>query len=113
MKIVVTGTGYVGLITGVCLAEKGFCVTCVDINEEKIKKLSNGIATIYEEGLEELLKKNLENGNLYFTVDYKEAYKNADVIFITVGTPEGKDGKADLSYVDTVSKQIAKVNSKS
>lgn len=109
MKIVVTGTGYVGLIKGVCLAEKGFCVTCVDINEEKIKKLSNGIATIYEEGLEELLKKNLENGNLYFTVDYKEAYKNADVIFITVGTPEGKDGKADLSYVDTVSKQIAKV----
>lgn len=107
MKIVVTGTGYVGLVAGVCFAEKGYDVTCVDVDEEKIEKLSNGISTIYEEGLEELLKKNIKKGNLHFTINYKDAYKDADVIFIGVGTPEGKDGAANLFYVETVSRQIA------
>ena len=107
MKIVVTGTGYVGLVAGVCFAEKDYNVTCVDIDEEKIEKLSNGISTIYEEGLETLLKKNIKKGNLHFTTNYKEAYKDADVIFIGVGTPEEKDGSANLSYVATVSRQIA------
>ncbi len=107
MKIVVAGTGYVGLVSGVCLADKGYNVTCVDINEEKIENLSKGKSPIYEEGLENLLKKNIKKGNLHFTVNYKEAYKNADVIFIAVGTPEGKDGQANLSYVENVSKQIA------
>lgn len=108
MKIVVTGTGYVGLVAGVCFAEKGYDVTCVDVDEEKIEKLSNGISTIYEEGLEELLKKSIKKGNLHFTINYKDAYKDADVIFIGVGTPEGKDGAANLFYVETVSRQIAK-----
>lgn len=107
MKIVVTGTGYVGLVAGVCFAEKGYDVTCVDVDEEKIEKLSNGILTIYEEGLEELLKKNIKKGNLHFTINYKDAYKDADVIFIGVGTPEGKDGAANLFYAETVSRQIA------
>ena len=107
MKIIVTGTGYVGLVAGVCFAEKGYDVTCVDVDEEKIEKLSNGISTIYEEGLEELLKKNIKKGNLHFTINYKDAYKDADVIFIGVGTPEGKDGAANLFYVETVSRQIA------
>lgn len=107
MKIVVTGTGYVGLVAGVCFAEKDYNVTCVDIDEEKIEKLSNGISTIYEEGLETLLKKNIKKGNLHFTTNYKDAYKDADVIFIGVGTPEEKDGSANLSYVATVSRQIA------
>lgn len=107
MKIIVAGTGYVGLVSGVCLADKGYDVTCVDIDEEKIENLAKGKSPIYEEGLENLLKKNIKKGNLHFTVNYKEAYKNADVIFIAVGTPEGKDGQANLSYVETVSKQIA------
>ena len=107
MKIIVTGTGYVGLVAGVCFAEKGYDVTCVDVDEEKIEKLSNGISTIYEEGLEELLKKNIKKENLHFTINYKDAYKYADVIFIGVGTPEGKDGAANLFYVETVSRQIA------
>ena len=107
MKIVFAGTGYVGLVSGVCLSDKGYDVTCVDINKEKIENLSNGKSTIYEEGLEKLLKKNIEKGNLHFTTNYKKAYKDADVIFIAVGTPEGKDGQAILQYVEIVSKQIA------
>ena len=107
MKIAVAGTGYVGLVAGVCLAEKGYNVTCVDVDGEKIEKLSNGISTIYEEGIEELIKENIKKGNLHFTINYKETYKDADVIFIGVGTPEGKDGAANLFYVETVSRQIA------
>lgn len=107
MKIVVTGTGYVGLVAGVCFAEKDYNVTCVDIDKEKIEKLSNGISTIYEDKLETLLKKNIKKENLHFTTNYREAYKDADVIFIAVGTPEEKDGSANLSYVATVSRQIA------
>lgn len=105
MNIVVAGTGYVGLVTGVCLAEKGNDVTCVDVNEEKIKMLRDGKSPIYENDLEELMKKN--KGKITYTTNSADAYKNADIIFIGVGTPEKKDGSANLSYVYTVAKEIA------
>lgn len=107
MKIVVAGTGYVGLVAGVCFAEKGHDVVCVDTDEKKIKLMETGISPIYEEGLEELMRKNYAAGRLRYTVDYKNAYKNADAIFIGVGTPEQPDGSANLSYIATVSRQIA------
>lgn len=107
MKIVVAGTGYVGLVTGACLAEVGHNVTCVDINENKIQKMKQGISPIYEPGLDELLKKNNSNGKLDFTTDYKNAYKDADLVFIGVGTPEREDGSANLDYVFNVCKQIS------
>lgn len=107
MKIVVAGTGYVGLVTGACLSEVGHTVTCVDIDENKVAIMKQGISPIYEPGLDELLKRNYKAGRLDFTVDYKRAYKDADVIFIGVGTPEREDGSANLSYVYGVCKQIA------
>lgn len=107
MKIAVAGTGYVGLVTGVCLAEVGHNVTCVDIDEEKIEKLNSGIPPIYEPGLEELLRKNIVLEKLSFTTNYKESYKDADIIFIGVGTPERKDGSANLDYVFNVCDNIA------
>lgn len=106
MKIAVAGTGYVGLVTGVCLAEKGHFVNCVDIDEDKVRLMKSGISPIYEPGLEELMVRNMEM--LDFTTDYKEAYKDADVIFIGVGTPERLDGSANLSYVYSAAKEIAK-----
>ena len=105
MKITVAGTGYVGLVTGVCLAEKGHQVTCVDVDEKKINLMRQGISPIYEEGLPELMKKNMER--LTFTIDYKKAYADAEVIFIGVGTPEKVDGSANLKFVYTVARQIA------
>ena len=99
MKIVVAGTGYVGLVTGACLSEVGHNVTCVDIDEKKVEMMEKGISPIYEPGLDELLKKNHEEGRLDFTTDYKAAYNDADVIFIGVGTPEKEDGSANLDYV--------------
>lgn len=107
MKISVAGTGYVGLVAGVCFAEKGHNVICVDVDEKKVKLMKQGKSPIYEEGLEELLEKNYKAGRLDFTTDYKKAYKDADAIFIGVGTPEQPDGSANLSYVATVSRQIA------
>ncbi|WP_026889073.1 UDP-glucose dehydrogenase family protein [Clostridium beijerinckii] len=107
MKIVVAGTGYVGLVTGACLSEVGHSVTCVDIDEKKIQKMKQGISPIYEPGLGELLKKNNDNGKLNFTTDYKNAYKDADLVFIGVGTPEREDGSANLDYVFNVCKQIS------
>lgn len=106
-KIVVAGTGYVGLVTGACLSEIGHNVTCVDIDERKVEIMKQGISPIYEPGLDELLKKNYEAGRLNFTIDYKNAYKDADVVFIGVGTPEREDGSANLDYVFNVCKQIA------
>ena len=97
MKIVVAGTGYVGLVTAVCLSEIGHNITCVDVDEKKINMLNEGKSPIFEPGLEELMLKNKER--LKYTLDYEEAYHNADVIFIGVGTPEKKDGSANLSYV--------------
>lgn len=108
MDIVVAGTGYVGLVTGACLAEVGHKVTCVDVDEKKIEILREGISPIYEPGLDEILEKNYKMGNLDFTTDYKEAYKKADVVFIGVGTPERIDGSANLDYVFSVCRQIAK-----
>lgn len=107
MKIAVAGTGYVGLVAGVCFAEKGHNVICVDVDDKKVEMMKQGKSPIYEEGLEELLEKNYKEGRLDFTTDYKGAYKNVDAIFIGVGTPEQPDGSADLSYVATVSRQIA------
>ena len=107
IKIAVAGTGYVGLVAGVCFAEKGHDVTCVDVDENKVKVMQSGKSPIYEEGLEELMIKNVVEGRLHFTTNYKEAYKDADAIFIGVGTPEQPDGSANLSYVATVSRQIA------
>ncbi|HFK1710005.1 UDP-glucose 6-dehydrogenase [Bacillus mycoides] len=105
MKIAVAGTGYVGLVTGVCLAEHGHFVSCVDMNEDKIKLLESGKIPIYEPGLEELMVKNMDK--IKFTTNYKEAYKEADVIFIGVGTPEKADGSANLQYLYSVAVQIA------
>lgn len=107
MRISVAGTGYVGLVAGVCFAEKGHNVICVDVDEKKVELMKQGKSPIYEEGLEELLKKNYKAGRLDFTTDYKNAYKDAEAIFIGVGTPEQPDGSANLSYVATVSRQIA------
>lgn len=107
MKIAVAGTGYVGLVAGVCFAEKGHDVVCVDIDEAKVKLMESGTSPIYEEGLEELMQKNNASGRLHYTTDYKAAYKNADAIFIGVGTPEQPDGSANLSYIATVARQIA------
>ena len=106
-KIAVAGTGYVGLVAGVCFAEKGHQVMCVDVDEEKVKTMKKGISPIYEQDLEELMRKNYKAGRLDYTTNYKEAYKDADAIFIGVGTPEQPDGSANLSYIATVSRQIA------
>ena len=106
-KIAVAGTGYVGLVAGVCFAEVGHDVTCVDVDEAKVKLMESGVSPIYEEGLEELMKKNNATGRLRYTTDYREAYRQADVIFIGVGTPEMPDGSANLSYIATVCRQIA------
>ncbi|MCJ7836933.1 UDP-glucose/GDP-mannose dehydrogenase family protein [Cuneatibacter sp. NSJ-177] len=105
MKIAVAGTGYVGLVTGVCLAENGHEVTCVDVDEAKIALMNQGISPIYEDGLEELMQKNKQR--LCYTTDYMQAYSTADVIFIGVGTPEKRDGSANLKYVYSVADQIA------
>ena len=105
MKIAVAGTGYVGLVTGVCLASKGHQVVCVDVDEKKVEIMRQGKSPIYEPGLSELMKDNMSR--LSFTTDYAKAYKNAEVIFIGVGTPEKKDGSANLSYVYKVVEQIA------
>ena len=107
MKIVVAGTGYVGLVTGACLSEIGHKVTCVDIDENKVTMMKKGISPIYEPGLDELLKRNYEEGRLDFTTDYKNAYKDVNIVFIGVGTPEREDGSANLDYVFKVCEQIA------
>ena len=107
MKIAVAGTGYVGLVTGVCLAEKGHHVTCVDIDDEKVKMMEAGVSPIYEEDLEAMMIKNYRAGRLLFTTEYREAYEQAEVIMIGVGTPENPDGSANLAYVYEVAKQIA------
>jgi UDPglucose 6-dehydrogenase len=106
-KIAVAGTGYVGLVAGVCFAEVGHQVTCVDIDENKVNVMKSGISPIYETGLEELMQSNYAVGRIDYTTDYKTAYKDADAIFIGVGTPEQPDGSANLSYIATVARQIA------
>lgn len=105
LNIAVAGTGYVGLVSGVCMAHRGHNVTCVDIDVNKVAMMQQGISPIYEQDLEELM--HLDRERLTYTTDYKSAYKNADVIFIGVGTPEQPDGSANLSYIATVARQIA------
>lgn len=105
MKITVAGTGYVGLVTGVCLAARGHDVTCTDVVEEKIAQLNAGTSPIYEDGLDALLRENRER--LTFTTDAAAAYRDAEVIIIGVGTPEKKDGSANLSYLFAVVDEIA------
>ncbi|MEN6418263.1 MAG: UDP-glucose/GDP-mannose dehydrogenase family protein [Clostridiaceae bacterium] len=107
MKLAVAGTGYVGLVAGVCFAEKGHTVTCVDVDEQKVAMMSGGESPIYEVGLEELLKKNIAASRLFFTTDFASAYADADAIFIGVGTPELPDGSANLSYIAAVCREIA------
>ncbi len=108
MRISVIGTGYVGLVTGTCLAESGNNVICMDINRKKIELLNNGVVPIYEPGLEELIKRNVAHGRLSFTADMSRAVRESSVIFIAVGTPPGEDGSADLKYVLGAANEIAK-----
>jgi UDPglucose 6-dehydrogenase len=108
MNISVVGTGYVGLVTGVCLSEIGHTVTCIDIDENKLNQLKLGVSPIYEPGLDELLRKNIDANRLFFTSNHEVAFKASDVIYIAVGTPEKEDGSANLSYVEQVAKEIAK-----
>ena len=98
MRIAVVGTGYVGLVSGTCLAETGVTVTCVDVNSAKIELLNNGGMPIYEPGLAELVRRNREDGRLFFTTSLQEALRDADAVFIAVGTPPDEDGSADLQY---------------
>lgn len=109
MKIAVVGTGYVGLVTGTCFSETGNYVTCVDIDAEKVAKLSGGEITIFEPGLEKLFSRNLKEGRLSFTTNLAEGIKEAEVIFLALPTPPGEDGSADLSYILGVSEQIGKL----
>lgn len=107
MDICVIGTGYVGLVTGTCLAELGNSVICVDIDKEKINKLKKGIMPIYEPGLEELVRNNQKKGRIKFTTNLREGIKKSMVVFIAVGTPPKENGEADLTYVENVARQIA------
>ena len=106
MDIAVIGTGYVGLVTGTCFAESGNRVTCVDIDESKIKKLASGKITIYEPGLEKIFDRNAKEGRLKFTTSLEEGIKEARIIFLALPTPPNGDGSADLKYVLGVSKNI-------
>ncbi|MDO5552186.1 MAG: UDP-glucose/GDP-mannose dehydrogenase family protein [Planctomycetia bacterium] len=106
MRIVVVGTGYVGLVTGTCFAEMGNRVICVDTDKEKIQSLRQGCIPIYEPGLAEMVKRNCDSGDLKFSTSLAEAIENAEVVFIAVGTPMGEDGSADLSYVLAVAREI-------
>jgi len=107
MKVSIFGTGYVGLVTGACLADVGHDVICVDVDRSKVAKLNEGIIPIYEPGLDSIVKSNFEAGNLRFTTDAKEAVKHAKVQFIAVGTPPDEDGSADLQYVLKVAETVA------
>ena len=106
-KIAVIGTGYVGLVTGTCLADFGMDTVCVDMNEEKINNLKKGQIPIYEPGLTEMVLRNVQYKRLHFTTNMAEAVNNAEAIFIAVGTPSQEDGSADMKYVMTVAEQIA------
>lgn len=108
-KIAIVGTGYVGLVAGTCFAETGNDVICVDVVEEKVKRLSNGELTIFEPGLEVLFKRNLREGRLRFTTNLAEAVDHAELIFLALPTPQGEDGSADLKYVLQAAEDIGKL----
>ena len=99
MNIAIVGTGYVGLVSGTCFAEMGIDVTCVDIDQNKINKLLNGEIPIYEPGLDEMVKRNVDAGRLHFTTSLISCLDNVEVVFSAVGTPPDEDGSADLKYV--------------
>jgi len=109
MKIAVIGTGYVGLVTGTCFAETGNEVTCIDIDQRKVDKLSAGEITIYEPGLEKIFLRNLKEGRLHFTSDLKTGIKDAKILFLALPTPPGEDGSADLKYVLGVAKDLGNI----
>lgn len=106
MNIAIVGTGYVGLVSGTCFAEMGVNVTCVDVNEEKIKSLQRGEVPIYEPGLDEMVLRNQREGRLHFTTDLKSCLNDVEVVFSAVGTPPDEDGSADLQYVLEVAKEF-------
>jgi UDPglucose 6-dehydrogenase len=112
-RITVVGVGYVGLVTGVCFSDLGNRVVCLDVNEERIEKLKQGVLPIYEPGLEEMVRRNVAAGRLTFTTSYEDAINKpeskADLVFIAVGTPEGVDGEADLRYVRQAAETVAEV----
>ena len=107
MKIAVVGTGYVGLVTGTCLAEAGNDVVCVDIDRAKVARMRAGKVPIYEPGLKELFDRNIQDGRLSFTTNLKKGIDKAEVIFLALPTPPGIDGSADLSYILGVAKTIS------
>ncbi|MEY3348566.1 MAG: hypothetical protein RLY46_605, partial [Bacteroidota bacterium] len=109
MKIAVVGTGYVGLVTGTCFAEKGNEVTCIDIDQKKIEQLQGGKITIYEPGLTDLFLRNLKEQRLKFTTEIKEGIKGAEIIFLALPTPPGEDGSADLKYILGVANDLGKI----
>jgi UDPglucose 6-dehydrogenase len=109
MKITVVGTGYVGLVTGTCLAETGNSVTCVDIDEKKVGRLKDGKVPIYEPGLEKLFERNLKEERIFFTTNLAEGIKEAQIVFLALPTPPGEDGSADLRYVLGVAEEIGKL----
>jgi UDPglucose 6-dehydrogenase len=109
MNIAVVGTGYVGLVTGTCLAETGNTVVCVDINEEKVKKMKDGVVPIYEPHLDVLFHRNIKAGRLSFTTNLADAIEKAKIIFLALPTPPGEDGSADLSYIIGVAKDLGKI----
>lgn len=108
MRISVIGTGYVGLVTGVCLADIGHVVTCIDLDETKVEKMKKGIPPIFEPGLQELMVKNISENRLSFTTNGQESFLGVDAIYIAVGTPENEDGSANLFYVEEAAKEIAR-----
>jgi len=108
MKIVIVGTGYVGLVTGTCFAEVGLDVTCVDIDKKKIENLKKGVSPIYEPGLDEMIERNVNKDRLHFDTDITNCLAEADVVFSAVGTPPDEDGSADLKYVIDVARTIGK-----
>jgi len=107
MKLTVIGTGYVGLVDGACFAETGNDVICVDVDQEKIKKLNQGIIPIFEPGLDDIVLRNVDHGRLKFTTNLKEAVRQSEICFISVGTPPAEDGSADLQHVLAAAKSIA------
>ena len=109
MKVAIVGTGYVGLVTGTCLADTGNQVICVDIDKEKVKKLNENIMPIYEPDLDTVFERNVKAGRLKFTTDLKTATDNSDIIFLALPTPPGEDGSADLSYIIGVADELGKI----
>jgi len=109
MNVAIVGTGYVGLVTGVCLAERGNAVHCVDNNPRIVEKLNGGEVTIYEPGLEDIYLRNLKKGRIVFSADLEEAVVPAEIIFLCLPTPPGEDGSADLKYILQVAHDLGKI----